>query len=391
MRSFTAARSTARSFSQCQRGFAGTNSGPHKAGARIQHLAEREGAYLADLRSPLAGTISDRISGLINRAGFDMIYFDGGETNSANGPAWYWIGVQQLQIWERSKRDLLVQGSGMTDWTWHIFSRGTCDDYSAVAVKQYLDYHKIADSRRFYHDNFLPAELGWLGFLQDTPDHPATTPDELEYYAVRMLALDSAVSLETNLSALKANGRSEEMLKLLGEYEQLRLSGAVPKAVRQQLAQGEWHMTRRGEFHPIRYDAQRVATPGEITLKNEFEEQPLKFRLQVTPELAAPGDPANITLLHSQPPVEVRPPSTKDAMPGALTQRVELSKAAQDQGSVFMVGASDRTAGQGARPDKASRTGRATGSRGADASFRRKSCSEYPTGNRQQNLSRLLR
>ena len=333
-------------FLQCQRGFAGTTSGPHKAGARIEHLAERDGEYLANLRSPLAGTISNRISGLINRVGFDMIYFDGGETNSADGPAWYWTGVQQLQIWARSKRDLLVQGSGVTDWSWHIFTRGTCDDYSAVAVKQHLDYHKIADSRRFYHDNFLPAELGWLGFLQDTPDHPATTPDELEYYAVRMLALDSAVSLETNLSALKANGRSGEMLELLREYEQLRLSGAVPKAVRQQLTQGEWHMTRRGEFHPIRYDAQRAATPGEITLKNEFEEQPLKFRLQVTPELANPGDPANIMLLNSQLPVEIPPPSSKDAMPGALTQRVELSKAAQDQGSVFMVGASDRTTGK---------------------------------------------
>ncbi len=45
-----------------------------------------------------------------------------------------------------------------------------------------------------YHNNFLPAELGWVGFLEDAPDHPATTPDEVEYYAVRMLALDSPVS-----------------------------------------------------------------------------------------------------------------------------------------------------------------------------------------------------
>ena len=333
-------------FLQCQRGFAGTSAGAHKADAKIEHLAERDGAYLANLHSPLAEAISNRIAGVINRAGFDMIYFDGGETNSADGPAWYWTGVQQLQIWSRSKRELLVQGSGITDWSWHIFSRGTCDDYSAVAVRQYLDYHKIADSCRFYHDNFLPAELGWMGFLQDTPDHPATTPDELEYYAVRMLALDAAVSLETNLSALKANGRSGEMLELLGEYEQLRLSGAVPTAVRKQLAQGEWHMTRRGEFHPIRYEARRTAIPGEITLKNEFEEQPLKFRLQVTPELANPGDPANILLLKSQVPVAIPLPGSKDAMPGALIQRVELSKAVQDQGSVFMVGPSDRTAGK---------------------------------------------
>ena len=333
-------------FLQCERGFTGTKAVLHKTGAKIQHLAERDGAYLADLRSPLAGAISDRVAGVINRVGFDMIYFDGGELNSADGPSWYWVGVQQSQIWERSMRDLLVQGSGTTQWTWHIFSRGTCDDFAAVAVKQYLDYHKIADSWHFYHDDFLPAELGWVGFLQDAPDHPATTPDELEYYAARMLALDSALSLETSLSALHANGRTGEMLKLLGEYEQLRLSGAVPKAVREQLARGEWHMTGRGKFHPIRYDAQRMVIPGEITLENQFEVQPLKFRLQVVPELASTGDPVNIPLLRCQPPVEIRPPGAQDAMPGALVQRVELSKAVQDTDSVFMVGPSDRTPGR---------------------------------------------
>ena len=331
---------------RCGRGFAGSKPEPHLAGAIVQHLVERYNSYLADLRSPLAETISDRISGVVNRVGFDMIYFDGGEVNVADGPFWYWVGVQQMQIWERSTRDLLVQGSGITPWTWHIFSRGTCDDFAAVAAKQYLDDHKIADVWLLHHNNFLPAELGWVGFLQDTPDHPATTPDELEYYAVRMLALDSAVSLETDLSALKANGRSEEMLKLLGEYEQLRLSGAVPKAVRDKLALGEWHMSRRGEFHPIRYDAQRMAIPGEITVKNEFDEQPLRFRLQVEPELAAMGDPANIPLLRGHPLVEVGPPSAQDAMPGALVQRVSLSKAAQNSGGVFMVGASDRTTGK---------------------------------------------
>jgi len=332
-------------FLRCERGFARTKPVPHMAGAIVQRLVERYGSYLADLRSPLAGTISDRISGVINRVGFDMVYFDGGEVNSADGPSWYWVGVQQVQIWERSKRDLLVQGSGITPWTWHVFSRGTCDDYSAVGAKQYLDYHKIAYAWRIYHNNFLPAELGWLGFLQDTADHSATTPDELEYYVVRMLALDSAISLETNLNALKANGRSEEMLRLLARYEKLRLSGAVPKAVREKLAQGEWHMTQHEEFNPIRYDVQRMDIPGKIILKNVFDEQPLKFRMQVAPELAAVGDRMNIPLLQSQPPIELLPPGPKDPMPGALIQRIGLSEAVQSSGSVLLVGSSDRKSG----------------------------------------------
>jgi hypothetical protein len=325
-------------FLQCLRGFAGTRPAPHEAGAKIYHLAERGGPYLADLKTSLADFIADRVAGVINRCGFDMIYFDGGEFNYANGPAWYWVGPQQMKIWERSRRELLVQGSGMTSWTWHIFTRGTCDDFAAVAVKEYLDHHKIADSWRNYRDNFLPAELGWWGFLEDTPDHPATTPDEVEYYAVRMLALDSAASLETNLKALKANGRTGEMLTLLGDYERLRLGGIVPKAVRERLTRGEWHMTRPGEFHPIRYDSQRVAVPGEVTLKNAFQAQPLKFRLKALPALAAAGDLANIPLLRAQPPIEIQPPDAKAAMPGALAQRVEFTRAAQDQPSVLMVG-----------------------------------------------------
>lgn len=330
----------------CQRGYSGTTPSIHQRGTQIHHLIERDGAYLADLRSPLAAEIADRIAGLINRVGFDMIYFDGGELSSANGPSWYWAGALQTQIWERSKRDLLVQGSGITDWTWHIFSRATCDDFSAVATKQYLDLHKIADYWRYFHSSFMPAELGWVGFLQDAPDHPATTPDEMEYYAVRMLALDSAVSLETSLTALKANGRTEEMLKLLGEYEQMRLSGAVPESIRQKLIQGEWHMTNRGEFHPIRYDAQRLTIPGEITVNNQFEEQPLNFRLQVEPQIAAPGDPSNIPLLRSPSSVELRAPAAQDAMPGALIQRVLLNNATQDQSSVFLVGPSNQTSGK---------------------------------------------
>jgi len=337
------------SFVRCVRGFAGTKPAHHKTGAKVYHLFEREGSYLANLKTPLKDAISDRVAGLINRCGFDMIYFDGGEINSANGPAWYWLGPQQVQIWERSKRDLLVQGSGVTHWTWHIFSRLTCDDYAAVAVKQYLDYHKIADGWRSYHDNFLPTDLGWWGFLADAPDHPATTPDEAEYYAVRMLALDSAVSLETTLSALKANGRTGEMLKLLAGYEQLRLSGTVPEAVRDQLAKGEWHMTRPGEFHPVRYVAQRLATPGEVTLRNALDEQPLKFRLLVAPTLAAVGDPSNVFLLRAEPPVEIPPPGAKATMPGQLVQEFEFTRAVQDPSRVLVVGpraADDQTPGK---------------------------------------------
>ncbi len=314
----------------CLRGYSKTKPAAHPAGAAIRHLVDYDGSYVADLRGPLATEIADRISGLINRCGFDMIYFDAGEINARNGPAWYWNGVHQQQIWQRSQRDLLAQGSGVNQWTWHIFSRLASDDFSAVAVRQYLDYHKIADAWKGYFLNFMPAELGWTGFLRDAPDRPATTPDEVEYYAVRMAALDSPVSLETTLDALHANGRTDEMLRLLGRYETLRLSGAIPKPVRGTLETGEWHMTSPGEFHPIRYDSHNLSLPGELTFRNDFPAQPLKFRLQSVPVPATLGAPSNLTLFSAEAqPFTAPPPNfgpNSAPMPGALIRRVVLPK-----------------------------------------------------------------
>jgi len=325
----------------CIRGYAGTTAAGHKAGAKIHHLAQRYGCYLVDLRTSLKDDLAERIAGLINRCGFDMIYFDGGECNAANGPPWYWVGQQQMSIYDRVGRELLVQGSGGTPWTWHIFARGCCDDFAAVAPKQYLDYHKIADSWQHYTRSFMPAELGWWGFLDDTPDHPATSPDEVELYAVRMLALDCPVSLETNLAALKKNGRTEELLKLLGRYERLRLSDRVPSKIRHKLRQGEWHMEMvdgKPIFRPVRYDERRVAVPGKLAIDNAFASQPLKFRLQAVPSLARIGDPGNTVLLRSDPAVELKYPAPQTPMPGALAGRIEFDRPEGEQASVFLVG-----------------------------------------------------
>lgn len=305
----------------CVRGYLGTTRAPHEKGGRVDHLCERYGCYLADLRSSLMERIADRIAGVVNRCGFDMIYFDGGECNAAMGPWWYWVGVQQTAVWKRFQRDVLVQGSGFTPFTWHFYSRGACDDFAAVAVKEYLDYHKIADSWRHYHDSFFPAELGWWGFLDWAPHQNATGPDEVEYYAARMLALDTPVSLETNMAALSRNGRTEELLELLGRWEALRLSGIVPNDVRKLLEQGEWHLetSENGRaLLPVRYVTRRLETPGDFVLNNPFAAQSLRFRLQVLPKLADWESPENLRIVNAgESGISIPQPAADAAMPGA--------------------------------------------------------------------------
>ncbi len=316
-------------FVGCVRGYAGTPREAHHRGARVFHLVERYGCYLADLQSPLKDELAQRIAGLIDRCGFDMIYFDGGELSDANGPFWYWASQQQMAVWKRVHRDLLVQGSGITPWTWHIFCRGNCDDYVELAPKQYLDIHKIADSWEYYYKSFMPAELGWWGFLANAPDHPATKPDDVEYYAARMLALDTPVSLETTLATLSQNGRTKEMLGLLGRYEKLRLANRVPRNTCKQLQRGEWHLIKEGlrsRFHLIQYDSQRVIVPGRCSVHNRHGAQPLKFRLQAVSVLGDPNGSNALVLLQANPPAELNPPGATAVMHGALATNVDFSK-----------------------------------------------------------------
>jgi len=325
----------------CIRGHLGTAAAAHRKGAKVEHLAERYGRYLVDLRTSLKDELAERIAGLINRCGFDMIYFDGGECNAANGPYWYWATPQQTAVYQRVKRDLLVQGSGGTAWTWHFFVRGCCDDFAAIAPKEYLDYHKIADSYRHYRASFMPAELGWWGFLDDTPDHPATSPDEVELYAVRMLALDCPVSLETNLARLKANGRTDELLRLLGRYERLRLARAVPERIRRQLREGEWHMTEedgKPVFRPVRYDDYRIETPGTTAVENRWSAQPLCFRLRALHTLARPGSTENIVLAEAGAGITLEAPKPDTPMPGALIRRAQFAAPEGEAESDLLVG-----------------------------------------------------
>lgn len=230
-----------RFFSDCMRGAYGTVKSLHKAGTSVYHLAQWAGRYVADLKTSLKEQIADRIAEVFNQCGFDMIYFDGGELSRANGSFWYYVGQQQAAIWQRLKGDVLFQGSGLTHWLWHIITRGTCNDHAVIAVKAYMDYHKLKRLEH-YKDNFFPGELGWCGLLAGGPDHPATTMDDLEHYGARMIAHDAPISIQTSLEQLERNPQSGDLLAGLNKIDAFRRSGVLRESQREQLETGNWSL-----------------------------------------------------------------------------------------------------------------------------------------------------
>ena len=228
-------------FANCTRGAYGTTRKAHVAETPVYRLAQGAGGYVADLKTSLKEQIADRVADVINRCGFDMIYFDGGELSAANGQPWYYTGHQQQAIWQRIERDVLFQGSGMSHWLWHIFSRKTSDDHAAIEVRAFMDYHKI-DRLKNYRANFMPGELGWCGLLAGGPDHPATTVADIEHYGVRMIGYDSPISIQSSLKKLGSNPQTEKIFKQLKRVDEVRRGEQVPLSQRVQMQTGNWSL-----------------------------------------------------------------------------------------------------------------------------------------------------
>ncbi|MDO8415080.1 MAG: hypothetical protein Q7S87_02590 [Agitococcus sp.] len=204
-------------------------------------LVEKYGYYLVDVNSSLKNEVSDRIADVMNQIGAEMIYFDGGEALAVSNNASYDIAEIQIEILKRLKKQVLVQGSGNVPRLWPYLSRIAMDDFSSLAPVDYLDFYKISQVLPMLDAAFMPAELGWIGLLSETPSYPATTVEDMSTYMARTLALNIPFSIETREASLDANPYTERLLRMFGVTNHLLQSDWGDVSSRRRLRQGEWY------------------------------------------------------------------------------------------------------------------------------------------------------
>lgn len=275
----------------CKRGLYGTRPTAHRTGAPIQHLAERYGAYLADLRGPLKAQLAQRLGKVIDEAGIDMVYFDGGEVGTANGePAWF-VAEQQIAILKQVHRPLLVEGSGVVPRLWPYLTRIVDDDFATLATIDFLDQHKIGESRKGLQNMLMPDNLGWLGLLKENPAYPATTPEEIATYVARSLSLNTPLGIETLADALDRNPYTGRLLDVLALGNRSLKSNMLPAIDRTRLAQGMWYQDSRSPqalspFRPIRFALDAPQPAGSLAAAATDQGIALRIRriLQRSPD-----------------------------------------------------------------------------------------------------------
>ena len=313
----------------------GAMTKPHQAGAIIKNFAEYfidpNGYYLPDPSGALYGLMTGAVANAVQKFGFDFIYPDAlgeplipwpGEplqswyTASDPRPKWYLINLLVTRLRsaiENIPRPLLF-AHGITfgttqdpDYPWHIFIRGNTRDYKrpepgqpkvdSRAIIQHVDEVSLPGSSGFTAERDLqPFEFGWFGFVsqghdaQGTTNADATRPREIEYVWSKALAYGASMSLESTYEALKANGRTDEILMLIKPWEDLRLANYFPESVRNQMkAQSDEFTIRKTqtgqwEVLPITYQEKSVnvvdGTDNVWTFPNPHGKQAVRITIE---------------------------------------------------------------------------------------------------------------
>jgi hypothetical protein len=120
------------------------------------------------------------------------------------------------------------------------------------------------------------------------------------------------MSIETDLSALKANGRTNEIFALMKIWEDLKLKNHFSEsALRRMKEKGteftldrdKWpnRAARQVKYGPEQYVSNIDGIENKWTYRNTFDSQPLRISLKSMPRLADYGDPENKVLLRPGP------------------------------------------------------------------------------------------
>ena len=244
-------------FLGCERGAWETRAAAHGAATDCRHYAVDGGinGYIIDQDSPLFEETTSRLARVFNECDFDMVYFDGAEDVDRRRFPYYSPNAQAVAMSKFKKRPLIHMSGQFTHGLWHSFTRtGTIDQYP----RTYLAYQKAGGTLKKWPTckdhigrsigritankaNMTPSEFGWFGIGPKSDaydyDYDGLQFDEIEYLMVKSLAHDAPISLQTSFKGLELHPLTPDILEIVRQYEELRLTRKTPAETLSRLAE----------------------------------------------------------------------------------------------------------------------------------------------------------
>lgn len=330
-------------FTKLKRGTNGTKAVSHSPNSKARQMSERFGRFVPGPNTNLFKEIAKKHADVVNDNGFDGIYLDaidGAAVLGGKDDFWYYGSKFVFDIAKNLKRVVGMEMSSMVHHWWHYRSRWQAWDRPVRGYKRFTDIHLASikapslflpeqiESNEWEHgiwkghspliDKYagvesgqtkLPLHLGWWGNQTWSPPQiEPTFPDDIEYLAVKMLANNAGFSQLGGVDAttLAENPLFKKAAEIFKQYETLRhqdyFNAETKKLMRQPGREFTLIKEASGAFNikPITYNKHKVlgknAPSSSWIVNNEFEKQPVKFRIEALMSVKAYDDADAITL-----------------------------------------------------------------------------------------------
>ena len=327
-------------FLGCKRGFHGTRAAAHEGGSAASLLKTYWGGlYIPKAESPLWYEIAKNHADLVNRCGFDGIYFDaieGLQYMWGKENYWYYGGKFVMDVAKDLDRPVGMEFAGMIHSWWHYRSRYQAWDSATRGFKRFLDIHlgSMKAGEEYQHgcwlghdpeiDRFgamkegglyLPFQLGWWGLVGwGKPQYDPTYLDDIDYIGCKLVGNNAGFSFNHPITVkeMDSNPFLGDCVALLRDYAEARRAGLDEPILEKLRRPGkEFKLYRDADgtpwFREMFYKKHKIAhtadPSAEWTVTNEFGAQPLSIRLAAlytpasynSPERGVRFDPAGVS------------------------------------------------------------------------------------------------
>ena len=255
-------------FTGIVRGSQRTKVRDHAAGTRVKYLQQRYFCFYPEPDSPLATELADRLAGVYNAIGSDMIYFDGSEGMKSMYGTAKMASLIASRL-DASRHPPRIEMSCCNPHFWPFRSTIGAWDNVCYGAKGFEDDHIRSNVEMGRMSNFLDGQMGWWAPQLASSRSRSRFPDETEYFAAKNAGHDFAMSIQgVNANAGFIPDLQERALTTVGWYERFRLARAFAPDVRKELATlgREGRLAQDGTgawtYTPVEVMRQRVLGEG---------------------------------------------------------------------------------------------------------------------------------
>lgn len=205
----------------CKRGAFGTTPTKHNKGEKVSKLADHP--YKVFLtNTDLGMEVSKNISELFNKTGVSFISFDGLEGNRSTGMGNYGEILFTLNWYNNLnnniKKNLVTHASRTSHFFWHIYTRMNWGEPWYAGFRESQTEYRMKN-QSYFKRNLMPGMLGWFQLK------PETSIEDIEWMLSRSVAYNAGYALVVNDESISNNKQSDQILKLIGQWEKFRLGG----------------------------------------------------------------------------------------------------------------------------------------------------------------------